>query len=157
MKRKFFVKLSSGDKFEISELDFNNLKGRQARGQTAGWYAQRGESFGSRHDWVIQFKDIAGFWANAEKIADKEIRNINTEKRLPPEVKSKEEPKPEACGHNWNDESTYGFVTTIVNGVNRYFKSCDVCNAKSTLIKKREVELAMERKGLSLDDVPLVE
>jgi hypothetical protein len=155
-ERKFFVKLSSGDKFRISELDFNNIKGRLNKGSTNGWYIQRGESFDDVHGWSIQFKDIAGFWADSPELKDREIRNIDIEKRLPPQVGKLEPENTEACNHNWNDEETWTHVTTIVDGVNRYYKQCNTCGAKSRLIKKREVELAQEKKGLTIDDVELV-
>ena len=74
-----------------------------------------------------------------------------------PEVKPKEEIKDHVCNHNWNDPESYEYVTTLVSGVNRYYKQCPKCTAKSTLIKKREVELAMEAAGKTLDDVELIE
>ena len=42
----------------------------------------------------------------------------------------------------------------IVNGITRYYKQCPKCEAKSPLIKKREVEIAMEAQGKTLEEVP---
>ena len=154
-KRKFFVKLSSGDKFQISELDFIHLDSRRAQGRTNGFYKQRGESF-DRHNWTIQFKDLVTWWADSPEKKNIEIRNIDIQKRKPPKVGKlpKEEPK-KNC-HDWNKPETWTHVTTIVSGINRYFKQCNECGKKSKLIKKREVEVAQEAKGATIDDVELV-
>lgn len=159
-KAQYFILMSSGQKFEISELDFNNIKGRQGRGSTNGWYTQRGEGMGTMHDWAIQFKDLASYWSTKAEETKKPKRSedsVDITKRLLPEVGAKDkEPEPIPCTHNWNDPEQYEYVTTIVNGVNRYHKVCNHCQARSPLVKKREVELAMEEKGLSLNEVPLV-
>ena len=157
-EQQFYVLMSSGEKFLISELDFNNLKGRIARGQTNGWYMQRGPSMGDRHEWQVQFKDVAGFWSDRPAKGDKPkaAGTIDVAKRLPPEV-GKKEPEPVAeCLHDWNRPETYTYVTEIVNGVNRYYKQCPECECKSQLIKKREVELIMEAQGKTIDDVTLL-
>lgn len=151
-KREFFIETTSGTVFKISELDFNNLEGRISRGNTNGWYAQRGETVGERANWKLQFQYISAVWANKEKPMDKPVRNIDTEKRLPPKV-GKVEEESKDCSHDWNRPECYEYVTQVVNGLNRYFKECKECGAKSTLIKKREVELAMETEGKTLDDV----
>ena len=155
---KFYVQMSSGDKFLISELDFNNLKGRIGRGQTNGWYMQRGPSMGDRHDWKIQFKDVAGFWADQPEgeRTKKPEGAIDVNKRVLPEVGKQETEKKPECLHDWNRPETYHYVTMIVNGVNRYYKYCSKCNTKSQLIKKREVELMMESQGKTIDDVELL-
>jgi len=158
-KRKFFVETTTSKVFEISELDFNNLKGRISRGTTKGWYMQRGETVGDIADWRIQIKDIAMFFSDKDEPKNEPVRDIDVEKRVPPEVGAKD-PKPEpdkTCVHNWQDPSQFTYVTQIVNGVNRYFKQCNKCNGKSTLIKKREVEVAMKASGESINDVPLVD
>lgn len=157
-KRGFWIILSSGDKFEVSELDFNHLKGRVSRGQTNGWYMQRGPAMGDRHEWQIQFKYLAGFWADQEAIVaeDTPVKPVDIEKRLPPKVGKKEEPSPK-CNHDWNNIGTYEFVAQNVNGVNRYYKRCTKCETKSTLIKTREVELAMQANGKTLDDVTMID
>ena len=156
-ERKFFVQLSSGDKFEISELDYNNIDGRVARGASNGWYFQRGLAMGERHEYRFQFKDLAGFWADSDAPNVKKTANIDIDKRVPPEVGKPESEKAENCPHNWNDPDSFIYVTQMVNGLNRYYKQCVKCGAKSQLIKKREVELVMESKGLSLNDVELVQ
>jgi hypothetical protein len=159
-ERKFYIQLSSGDKFEISELDFNNVKGRVASGKTNGWYTQRGETCNnSRHDWQISFKDIASVFSNKPELKDRTIKNpesIDINKRKPEEVGKPEEKKDDKCSHDWNKPSDWTYVTQVVGGVNRYYKQCISCNAKSTLIKKREVELAQEAIGETLDTIPLV-
>lgn len=157
MARKFFVQMTSGDKFEISELDYNNLQARIQTGRTNGWYIQRGESMGERKGWQLNFSDISGIWSDNDKREDKPVRNIDVEKRKPQPVGKKEEPKDDKCKHNWLDNTTWEHVTNIVGGVNRYYKQCKECGAKSPLVKKREVELAQKAKGLTIDDVPLVE
>lgn len=152
--RKFFIKLSSGDQFEISELDFNNIKGRVSSGRSNGWYHQRGESIGAKHDWSIQFKDVASFWSDSDKrVKVKKIRDIDVEKRLPPEVGANDpEPEPK-CQHDWNNPETYEFKSQTVSGIDRYYKVCRKCGAKSTIVKKREVELAMQKENKTLDDI----
>ena len=160
----YFLQLSSGVVFEISELDFNNLSGRQARGQTNGWYSQRGESIGERHQWVVQFKDVASFWASRDPRRDYDIRPLDVEKRLPPKVgKVQEEKKevevdPSLCAsHDWNNMETCHFETQNIGGMDRYFKVCNNCKAKSVIIKKREVEVALEKEGKTLVDLPVYE
>ena len=154
--RQFFVELSNGTIIEIDELDFNNIRGRIGKGSTMGWYVQRGESMGKQKDWMFQFKYLTNIWASHDPRVDKPIRNLDVNKRKMPEVgKLPEEPKD--CDHDWNNENDWQYVTQIVGGVNRYYKQCNKCNAKSTLIKKREVELAMEQREMSLNDVPLVQ
>jgi hypothetical protein len=157
-ERKFYIESTTGQKFEISELDFNNLKGRVNRGQTNGWYMQRGDTMGDVADWRIQVKDIAMFYADKDAPKKEPARNVDVNKRTPVEPGDKDEkvvqePK---CVHNWLDPDCYEYVTQIVSGINRYYKQCNECGAKSQLIKKREVEIAMEAKGLSINDVPLV-
>jgi hypothetical protein len=160
LERKFFIQLSSGDKFEISELDYNNVTGRVALGKTNGWYTQRGESMkNSRNDWQIAFKDVAAVFTNRPEMKDRVIKKeeaIDIDKRKPPEVGKIKEKDP-GCPHDWNDTTHWSYVTQIVGGVNRYHKQCISCGAKSTLIKKREVELAQEKIGETLDTIPLVE
>ena len=155
-KREFFVETTSGTIFKISELDFNNINGRISRGQTNAWYTQRGETVGDRANWSLQFKYISAVYANKEKPMDKPVRDLDIEKRLPPKV-GKVEEAPKGCSHDWNKPETYEFVTQIVNGLNRYHKMCKECGAKSNLIKTREVELAMEAEGKTLDDVRFLE
>lgn len=154
----FYMLMSSGQKFEISETDYNNLVGRIARGSTAGWYAQRGRGFDDMHGWRFQLKDIAGIWKTGEDVLP-EMGNLDIEKRLPPEVGKAVEETPEStCGlHDWNDPTTWTYVTQIVSGINRYYKQCEKCQGKSQLVKKREVELYMKDAGLTIDDVPLVD
>lgn len=153
--RKYFVELSNGTTIEIDELDFNNIQQRIATGRTNGWYSQRGEAMGKQHQWSFQFKWLSNLWADKDEKKDVPIRNIDVDKRKPPEVGKVEEPV-EGCDHDWNDPSRYEYVTQIVGGVNRYYKQCNDCGAKSILIKKREVELSMEADGKTINDVPLV-
>jgi len=157
--RKFYIQLTSGEQWEISELDYNHIDHRIGSGRTNGWYAQRGEMQESeRHEWKIAFKDVAAVWADREKIEDKKIKPIDVDK-----FKMKDVGKPEidesksTCNHDWNDPQTWHHVTTIKNGNNRYHKMCNECGAKSPLIKKREVEVAQEAIGETLDTIPLVE
>ena len=157
MARQYFIETGNGNIFEISELDFNNIQGRIARGQTKGWYSQRGDNIGDRCQWRIQFDEIASTWSNKPKREDRPVRNLDVQKHVPPQVKKPEEPEDlTKCPHNWNVEEDYEFVTTIVNGLNRYYKMCKKCGGKSQLVKKREVELAMEKNGLTINDVELV-
>ena len=60
---KYYILMSYGHKFEISELDFNNLKGRQGRGQTAGWYTQRGRVLGTLINGASTLKKLCLFGA----------------------------------------------------------------------------------------------
>lgn len=153
---KFFILTSAGIQFEISEHDFNNIKGRIARGQTKGWYVQRGTSHGDRYEWSIQFKDIASFWADSEINKQKNRDDvIDIDKRLPGEV-GKNSNLGVDC-HDWNNEETWNYVAQNVSGQLRYYKQCVHCGKKSILIKKREVEVAMADKGMTIHDVPLVE
>jgi len=158
-KRKFYIETTTGRKFEISELDFNNLQGRVDKGATLGWYMQRGPTLGDVAEWRIQLKDIALFYADKDEAKDEPVRNIDVNKRKPAKVgaKDKKKEEPVKCNHDFSNPSHFEYVTQIVSGVNRYYKQCNECNAKSTLIKKREVELAMEAAGNSIDDVALVE
>lgn len=161
-ERKFYLQLGSGEKFEISEIDFNNIDGRIGRGATSGWYAQRGILEGaSKHGWKVAFKDVAAVWASAPENKDRTIRKdgvIDINKRKMPEVGKIEKPKDTKCKfHNWDDSTTWHHITNIVGGMNRYYKMCPECKAKSTLIKKREVELAQLAIGETLDTVLLVE
>ena len=159
-KPKYFLQMTSGIEFEISELDFNNLSGRQARGQTNGWYSQRGESMGTRHQWVVQFKDVASFWSDEDAKEIKEPRDLDEGKRLPPKVGKPDVPKEEVIvctEHNWNDPSTYTYVSQSVNGMNRYYKQCPSCLSKSQIVKRREAELFMENIGKTIDDIPSFE
>jgi hypothetical protein len=152
-KRKFFIQLSSGDKFEISELDYNNVQGRIVTGRSNGWYVQRGESIGARHNWAIQFKDVSGIWSDQDKRERvKMVRDIDIEKRLPPEVGQLEEVKDGDC-HDWNNPDTWEFKKQSVNGADRYFKVCKTCGAKSVIIKKREVEVFMTAQDKTLNDI----
>ena len=154
---KYFVTLSSGEQFEISKLDFNKLKYRSTRGQTKGWYHQKGESMGERNQWSVQFEYISGFWSDEKTKADDPRENIDVDKYVPSEPKPKvEKPKDSKCKHDWNNVDDYEFVTQIVSGRNRYFKRCLKCEAKSQIIKTREVELAMEAEGKTLDQVPVI-
>lgn len=151
----FWMLMSSGQKFEISETDYNNLIGRISRGSTAGWYAQRGRGFGDMHGWRFQLKDIAGIWTTADQELERE--NVDIAKRLPPEVGESKEVVEPKCDHDWNDPNSWEYVTQIVSGINRYYKQCNTCKGKSQLVKKREVETYMTNAGLSIDDVPLVD
>jgi hypothetical protein len=160
-ERKFFVELSSGSKFAISERDYNNIHDRIVSGRTNGWYVQRDHDFteGDRYGWKISFKDIATIYATGPERGDKVIRKpeaIDVDKRKPKEPGKLPE-KPKKCGHDWNKPDDYDYVTTIHDGRNRYWKMCKECGNKSTLIKKREVENAMEAIDKTIDDVPLVE
>lgn len=157
MTRKFFVQVRSGEKFMIDELDYNNIQHRIATGRSNGWYKQRGENVDKdRFDWSLNFTDISGTWADKEKRVDKIVKPVDLEKRKPPKADEPEVPATKDC-HNWEDDQTWDYVTTFNNGAQRYHKQCKTCNAKSILVKKREVELNMEKRGLSLDDVALVE
>ena len=158
-QRKFYILVTTGLQIEIDELDFANLKGRVGRGQTVGWYMQRGQSMGEYADWRIQLKDVAAIWSNQPDPEERQRENIDVTKRNMPKVGERDvkEPPPIKCGHNWNNQECYDYVTTIVSGANRYYKQCKECEAKSPLVKKREVEIAMEASGQSLDDVPLIQ
>ena len=159
-QRKFFIQLSAGTSFEISELDFNNIDGRIRQGKTNGWYVQRDENFlaGDRHGWKVSFQDIASVFSDAPERKDRTIRtdvmDLNKHKSQPV---GKIETPVKGCDHNWNNPEDYEYITTIHDGRNRYWKQCNKCGNKSTLIKKREVEIAMEKGGQTIDDVPLVE
>jgi hypothetical protein len=158
---KFFIELSSGSVYEIGKIDFNNLKARVAQGKTNGWYSQRGEHIkGSRKEWQIAFKDVASIYREGDEYEDKVIRKpeaIDVEKRTPKLVGKVEEKKDTKCPHDWNNPDHWNHVTTIVGGVNRYYKQCASCGGKSPLVKKREVELAQEARGETIDTVPFVE
>jgi hypothetical protein len=157
--RKFYLQLTSGDKFEISELDFINIENRIGTGRTNGWYMERQHlAESTRHGWKIAFKDIGMVYSDGAEIKDEKIKNIDIDKRKMPEVGKVEEPKETGCTyHDWNNPETWTHVTQIVGGRNRYYKQCNECGGKSPLIKKREVEIAQEKKGETLDTVLLVE
>jgi len=161
MARKYYLQVSSGEKWGISEVDYNNIHARIQTGRTNGWYIQRGPAVdASRNDWAVAFKDVASVWADGPERKDKVIRDdvIDVNKRKPQPVGKPEPKKTPACSHDWNDPTTWNHVTTIVNGNNRYFKQCALgCGQRSPLVKKREVELAQEAKGETIDTVPLVE
>jgi hypothetical protein len=155
--RKYFICLSSGKTFEISALDFNNLQGRINTGRGNNWYTQRAPVVGGEfQEWSVNFKDIATVYSDGlgtqAKNKDKSV--IDIDKRLPPKVGKKEEVVVETCSHSWDDPETFNYVTQVVNGINRYYKQCPKCEVKSPLIKKREVEIVMENKGKTLEDVP---
>jgi len=155
-KRKFYIETTTGMKIEIDERDFNNLDARVNRGQTNGWYMQRGLTMGDISDWKIQVKDIACFYSDKPEVKeDHTPAHIDIAKHKPAKVgaKDKKEPVVEKCNHDWNNPDMYEYITVNVQGVNRYYKHCPNCEAKSTLVKKREVELAMEAAGKTIEDV----
>ena len=155
-KTEYFIGLSDGKEIKISELDYNNLKGRIARGSHNGWYKQRGPSVGDQKNFNLQFKYIAGIWTTGDEPSkDDGKSSTDVGKRLPPEPGKKE--APDVSCHDWNQDDTWDFVAQNVGGMMRYYKQCKHCGAKSTLIKKREVEIYMGEQGLTLEDVPMVE
>ena len=156
-KRKFYVMLQTGNKFQISELDFNNLEGRLRRGQVKGFYYQRGENCDPAYNnWAVQIEHIAMFYADQPERKNEPVRNLDLEKHKNKPVGKPAPKEVPDCDHNWSNPDHFEYVTQVVNGVNRYYKMCNKCGAKSTLIKKREVEVAMEASGGSINDVPLV-
>ena len=83
---------------------------------------------------------------------DEPVRNIDVNKRKPAEVgKVKEEPK--GCPHDWNNPEHYEYVKKNINGKLQYRKRCLNCSKVSSLIKPREVEIAMEKIEKNLDAV----
>jgi hypothetical protein len=161
--RKFYIQLTDGTTFEIGELDFNNIDGRIRKGSVAGWYRQRDLDFdeGAKHDWKLNFKDIALVYSDKPEIKDRVIRGpekIDINKRKSKTVGADDPPKPKkGCAHDWNNPEHWEYVSCFVGGVQRYHKQCHECGGRSTLIKKREVEVNMEKRGQKLDDVPLVD
>jgi len=161
-KRKYFLELRNGKTFEISELDFHNIRGRAGRGQTKGWYKQRERAEDVKgdpcEDWVVQFDEITRVYSDKVQPMDRPVRNLDVNKRELPEVGANDPPKKASadCGHDFNIPEQYDYVTNVVNGINRYYKQCKKCGAKSQLVKKREVEIAMEESGQTIDDVPLI-
>jgi hypothetical protein len=157
-ERKFYLQLKSGEQFEISELDFNNVQSRIFLGKTKGYYKQRQALPDSpRQDWQQAFDDISSVFANKPENKDVTVKPVDIEKRKPRPVGETPEVKDVKCPHNWDNPQDWNHVTTIVGGVNRYFKQCATCGKKSTLIKKREVEIAQEKIGQTINDVPFVE
>lgn len=160
-KRKFYLELTTGKKFEIHEGDYNIIESRMYKGQTNGWYHQRFDfPEGEVQGWHVAFKDIAMVYADAPPNVDKVIvpegvRSI--EKRKVQPVGKPEEPKGPDCNHNWNEPDDWEYVTCIVNGVQRYHKQCHNCGGRSQLVKKAQVEREMTEAGRSIDDVPLVD
>lgn len=157
--RKYFIRLSCGITFEISELDYYNLQGRFQNGATKGNYKQRGESKGEVFDWYVRFEHIAMLYADGHEFRDYDINvdeKKDIEKRRPKPV-GKPEGNPEVSCHDWNNPTTWEYVTNNVGGVQRYFKQCNTCGANSVLIKKAEVEKNLAAAGKTLDDLPFVE
>jgi hypothetical protein len=159
LERKFYLQLKSGETFEISELDYNHIQNRIFLGKINGYYKQREALPTSpRFEWQQQFSDISSVYCNKPENKDVTVKPVDIEKRKPrPVGDEKPEAKKEKCPHNWDDPTHWNHVTTIVGGVNRYYKQCISCNGKSQLIKKREVEIAQEKIGQTINDVPLVE
>ena len=157
-ERKFYLQLKSGETFEISELDYNNVQSRIFLGKTNGYYKQRDALPNSpRFEWQQQFSDISSVYADKPENKDVTVKPVDIEKRKPREVGETTKVKDKKCPHDWDNPQDWNHVTTIVGGVNRYFKQCAACGNKSTLIKKREVEIAQEKIGQTINDVPFVE
>jgi len=158
-ERKFWAQLTMGDKIELGELDYNNITYRIHTGRTNGYYTQR-DQLGPEFFGQFAMKYLVRVWADGPENKDMTIKRVDVSKRTAPEVGEGDEPKNEKtkCPHDWQDPTTWQHVTTLVGGNNRYFKQCVLgCGAKSPLIKKREVELAQEQIGETLDTVPVVE
>ena len=153
---KYFFKLHDGTRYEIDELDYNNLTHRIATGRVMGFYAMRGKiNAGMR----FQFKYFMSLETEGKpKPKDEIVRNIDVNKRALKVVEPKEPPKdPNKCDHNWHNPEHYEYVVMNVSGKSQYRKRCLRCKAVSSLVKPKEVENAMKEIGKTLDDVILIE
>ena len=146
----FYFKMQDGSRYEVDELDYNNLCGRISNGRYNGYYTIRGKiNNGMR----FAFQYFMTIEAEGDAPAkDESVRNINIEKRKPQPV-GKVEEKPKGCPHDWNNSEHFEYVVKNINGKLQYRKRCINCKKVSSLIKPREVELAMEAIDKTLENV----
>ena len=147
---KFFYKLHDGSRTEVDELDYNNICGRINTGRFNGFYLHRGKinpdtKFAFKYFMCIETEGLP-------KAKDELVRNIDIEKHKPQPV-GKVEEKPKGCPHDWNNPEDWEFVKKNFNGRIQYRKRCLECRKVSSLIKPKEVELAMESVDKTLNDV----
>ncbi len=148
--QKFFFKMQDGSKYEIDELDYNKLCGRIVSGRTNGYYIMRGTI---NADMKFAFQYFMTIEVEGEaKAKDEPVRNIDIEKYKPQPVgKVKEVLK--GCNHDWNKPEDWEYVKKNCSGKMQYRKRCVKCSKVSSLIKPREIELAMEAIDKTLNDV----
>ena len=146
----FHFKMQDGSEYEVDELDYNNLCGRISNGRYNGYYTVRGKiNTGMR--FAFQYFMIVKATGDPEK-KDEPVRNIDVNKHKPQPV-GKVEEKPKGCPHDWNNTEHWEYVKKNINGKLQYRKRCLECGKVSSLIKPREVEVAMEAEDKTLDDV----
>ena len=83
---------------------------------------------------------------------DEQVRNIDIEKHKPKPV-GKVAEKPKGCPHDWQNSEHFEYVKKNFDGKLQYRKRCLECGKVSSLIKPREVELALEAIDKTLADV----
>ena len=148
--QRFYFKMQDGSKYEVDELDYNNLCGRISNGRYNGYYTIRGQINTGMRFAFQYFMTIEAEGTPAPK--DKSVRNIDIEKHKPKPVGEVEE-KPKGCPHDWNNPEHWEYVKKNINGKLQYRKRCLNCSKVSSLIKPREVELVMKEVEKTLADV----
>jgi len=148
--QRFYFKMQDGSRYEMDELDYNNLCGRISNGRYNGYYTIRGKI---NTDMRFAFQYFMTIEAEGTPVPkDEPVRNIDIEKHKPQPV-GKDEEKSKECTHDWNKPEDWEYVTKNFNGKMQYRKRCLACGKVSSLIKPREVELAMEAIDKTLNDV----
>jgi len=75
------------------------------------------------------------------------------DKRKPPEV-GKPKKIVKGCQHDWNDDQeTWQYIQTNIDGRIQYRKECLSCKKVSMLVKPKEVESVMQSVGKTISDV----
>ncbi len=148
---KYFVKLHTGEEYEIDKLDYNHIKHRINTGRTNGFYAMRGTQ---NPNLKFSFKYFMCLnTTGTPKPKDEIVRKIDPEKFAPTPV-GKPLAQPKGCGHDWQNPDDWEYVQKNVNGKLQYRKQCYKCKKVSPLLKPQEVKNEMEALGKTLEDVP---
>ena len=133
---KFFYRLHDGSKFEVDELDYNNICGRISTGRFNGYYLHRGKINPNMKFAFKYFMSIST--EGTPKPKDEIVRKIDINKRKPPEV-GKPKKVIKGCPHDWNKPETYRYIQENIGGRIQYRKECLKCKKVSQLVDRKSV------------------
>jgi len=147
---KYFVKMHTGDRYEVDELDYNHINHRIGTGRTNGFYQIRGKinpslKFAFQYFMLIETE-------GTPKPKDEIVRDIDEQKLKMPEVGKLKVTLPDSC-HSWDKEETWHYVQQNVGGKTQYRKECNQCKKVSPLVKPKEVQNQMEAEDSTLEEV----
>jgi len=150
LNMKYFYRLHDGSRYEVDKLDYNNICGRISNGRYNGYYLHRGKI---NPNMKFAFKYFMNIETEGIERKDEIVRNIDVDKRKPPEV-GKPKKIVKGCQHDWNDDQeTWQYIQTNIDGRIQYRKECLSCKKVSMLVKPKEVESVMQSVGKTISDV----